>query len=111
MADDKPLSSEDMIRRAREELNLPLPADHLEIEMRVEDPGDDLALIDDEEPIEFQTRSPRRRPARPQPVPTDPFAARSAVPPNRAAIVAGIVLLLLGVGVALLVFASTATQP
>jgi hypothetical protein len=33
MADDKPLSSEDMIRRAREELDLPLPADHLEVDM------------------------------------------------------------------------------
>ena len=111
MADDKPISSEDMIRRAREELNLPLLADHLEVDMEVEDPGDDLALLDDEDPIEFQTSRPRRRPAQRGPIPKDPFAARSVGQPNRAAIVAGIVMLLLGVGVAVLVFASAAPQP
>jgi hypothetical protein len=110
MADDKPLTSEDMIRRAREELNLPVPADHLEVDMEIEDPGDDLALLDDEDPIEFQSR-PRRRPAQRGRIPRDPFAARSAGKPNRAAIVAGIVMLLLGVGVAVLVFASAAPQP
>jgi len=111
MADDKPLTSEDMIRRAREELNLPLPADHLEVDMEVEDPGDDLALLDNEDPIEFQTSQPRRRPAKRGPIPRDPFAARSVGQPNRAAIVAGIVMLLLGVGFAVLVFASAAAQP
>jgi len=111
MADDKPISSEDMIRRARQELNLPLPVDHLEADMEVEDPGDDLALIDGEDPIEFQTSQRRRRPAQRGPIPKDPFAARSIGQPNRAAIVAGIVMLLLGVGVAVLVFASAAAQP
>ncbi len=111
MADDKPLTSEDMIRRARQELNLPLPADHLEADMEVEDPGDDLALLDDEDPIQFQTSRPRRRPAQRGRIPRDPFAARSVERPNRAAIVAGIVMLLLGVGVAVLLFASAAAQP
>jgi len=111
MADDKPLSSEDMIRRAREELDLPLPADHLEVDMRVEDPGDDLALLEDEDPIEVLTSRRRRRPAQRRPITKDPFEARSVGQPNRAAIVAGIVMLLLGVGVAVLVFASAAPQP
>ncbi len=111
MADDNPISSGDMIRQAREELNLPLPSDHLEVDMEVEDPGDDLALLDDEDPIEFQTSRPRRRPAQRGPIPKDPFAARSVEQPNRTAIVAGIVILLLGFGVAVLVFASAASQP
>jgi len=111
MADDKPLSSEDMIRLAREELNLPPRSDHLELEIDFEDLEDEPDLIEEEPPVEARPSRRQRRPAKSRPVPVDPFAARSTGQPNRSAIAAGIALLLLGVGVAVLVFASAAPQP
>lgn len=109
MTDDRPLSSDEMIRQAREQLSVtpePLYPDAVE-------PMDDSDFVDDPLPIETATRKSRPRTSRRHnKLPPDPFASRERplTPQAKAralAIFSGIAMLLLGIGVAVALFAST----
>lgn len=114
MTDDRPVSSEEMIRRAREEMSKPPPppTHGADLTAAAEELAEDVEAAPDPATVRFTPSRERRRRS---PLPADPFAVKSrsaAGRPNPArALVAGIVtILLLGIGLAVL-FASVSTAP
>jgi hypothetical protein len=111
MSDYEPLSSEEMIRRAREEMaKTPPPSTRLDPELE-----DERAEVIEREEPEPVSRSSSYRPSRQGPVamPTDPYAdrrrARRASGSKTASIAVMMALVILGAAIALAVLASSAT--
>lgn len=113
MEDDRPLSSEDMIRQAREELDLRPSSDHLESPVPTADPDEDPALVEEDLPIEFVKSRPQRPSRRQGALPDDPFVRRtrsgSGQPNPRAlAVVVAVAMLVIGIAIAIASFSAAA---
>ena len=110
MEDDQPLSSEEMIRRAREGFSdTPVPPSTEGI-----GPVEEPELVQDPLPTDITTRRSRPRlKQRGMPLPPDPFSDRQHTlsPQARAralGMISAIAMLLLGIGVAVALFAANA---
>ena len=113
MADDRPLTSEEMIRRAREDLAQAskIPTPDVE-EASADTELDDEPDSDDPEPF---TTARAQRPSRPtrrsRPLPPDPFSGssrprRQQTTPPAVAIIISVVLAVMGIAVLLAVAAN-----
>ncbi len=108
MTEDRPLSSDEMIRRAREVLSGP-PEPHGGEAAR---PAEDPELAEDTLPTDITPRfSVERRAQRHKPLPSNPFVGRQwSVSPQEKAqvleVISAITLLLLGIGIAMALFAA-----
>ncbi len=112
MADDRPLTSEEMIRRAREDLTqaAKFPAPDTEEAAEDLEPDDEPDSYDPEPRVTARARRSRRtlRKSRP-PLPADPFSGssrRQQTTPPAVAIIISLVLAVLGIAVLLAVAAN-----
>jgi len=112
MEDDRPLSSEEMIRQAREEIALPrYVADaHSDPTDLIDDPVRVDRSVDDEKMSRPPPRKTPRKPARSRPLAPDPFTdsrrvRRRQANPQAMAVIVGIAMLVMGIAVALALFA------
>ena len=110
MTEDRSLRSDEMIRRAREGLSGPPEPRSGEATRPAEEPE----LVEDTLPTDTAPRmSVGRRAQRHKPPPPDPFVARqwSVSPQDKAralGVISAITLLVLGIGIALALFAANA---
>jgi hypothetical protein len=112
----RPLTSAELIRQAREDLAKPTMREEAMTAQRAEE---ELLIEQEEEreevfPIARPTAQPRQRPSRARSLPPDPFASQRRTRtrsqnPRAAAAVIGVALLVMGIAIAAVLFAATAT--
>ena len=113
----RPLSSAELIRQAREDLAKPtvreetMTSERAAARLLAEE-----GLLEEEDlpPIARPTAQPRQRPSRARSVPADPFASRrrtsqGTANPRAAALVIGAALMAMGIAIAVVLAAATAT--
>jgi len=114
----RPLSSAELIRQAREELAKPTVREEtMSAERAAEKLLAQEELLEEEElllPTARPTARPRQRPSRARSLPPDPFLSQrrtrqTTANPRAAAVVIGAALLVMGIAIAVVLAAATAT--